>query len=183
MDAQATKRFWKIGEIAFDGHSPYLRSGVLGIRTEIEDVALCYERIGHAAPETSCVCGFYASFKAEPLILYARAPYSQLLQIEPGGRTIRSRESLRSERQRVVRVYVNSTCYRCRRPAVAMCTDPERDDESHASRLSDALLACCELCPTAQTWTLDDIAVALGVHVEWSRPEITIILLGAGSFH
>lgn len=183
METAPTRIGWKIGEIAFDGRSSYLRSGAYGVRTAIEDIALCFEHVEHTAPEPSCSCGFYASPRPEPLIVHARAPYSQLFAVELGGRVIATRESSRGETQHVLQVHVNPTCYRCRRPAVLMCTDPAREASSHPSRLSDALISSCAVCATNQRRQLSELERELGVEVRWSRPELTIVLLGAGSFH
>ena len=182
MPATAPKSGWKLGEIAFDGRSPYLRSGVYGVTIAVADTALCFKDLTHSAPEASCRCGFYVSYRYEPLILHARFPYSQLFEVEPGGRTIPLRHSLRSETQRVLQVHVNATCYRCFRPASLMCTDPWRES-SQASRLSGALVSTCANCATGRTWTTLTLESILRIGIRWTPPQQSTVLTGSSSFH
>ena len=176
-------RGWKLGEIALENEVLHLRSGVLGIATQVNDRSLCFEHLDHLPPEASCSCGFFAATRPEPLIVHVRAPYSELWEVELGGKVLLGRDTFRGETQRVVRVHLSPVCYNCARPAAFVCTDPARDSSSKTPKLSDALIASCATCVTPRSWRPNDLERALDVEIVWAHPQLTIVLLGLTSFH
>lgn len=169
---------WKVAEVVDTPNGLRLRSGTAGVLLERDAWARCFKHPEHDPPTEGCSCGFFASTAAESLVLYARYPFSQLLEVELSGRTIRAETSLRAERQRVLRVLLLPTCYQCGGQASLL------GEGRGAARFEifdpPALTSMCEDCAGARWWLRDDVEAALGVPVSWALPAEALVLHGSG---
>lgn len=171
-------RGWKTGELLATTTAFLLRSGTMGINFGINDEACCYRDPFHRPPQASCTCGFYAYGKIEQLALYARFPFSQLLQVELSGRLLRSGTSCRAERQRVLRLLLNPWCVcGARAGGVGRLTQ----DSSHGHHMHEPtpLMSQCKNCAGAEWWQPADVQRGLQVDTAWAGPEEAVALLGA----
>jgi len=73
---------WKLAEIVVVDDRLGIRSGTAGVRVGVDEAAHCFKHNEHDPPVRTCSCGFFALERAEALVLYARYPYSQLLEVE-----------------------------------------------------------------------------------------------------
>jgi hypothetical protein len=170
---------WKLAEIVLvDGHLR-LRSGTVGVLVDIDEAACCLKHPEHDAPERRCTCGLCARIASESLVLYARYPFSHLLEVELTGRVLTGRGELRAQHQRVLRVLLLPTCYGCSAVATLLGEpppSPQRIDLFPAP----ALTGTCERCAGARWWLPEEVEEELGVPVSWALPAEALVLHGAG---
>ena len=134
--------------------------------------AWCSSPEGHAAPEATCTCGFYAMDKTR-LGQLGNEYHTGIadLQVELSGKVIRHRDGYRAQHQRVLGVFVDPACRCCRRAASVMATGPEGGyfyslvSERRAPELRTFCLQCVP--GKAKTYTPADLANEWGIEVTW----------------
>lgn len=170
---------WKLAEIVAAGERLQLRSGTVGALLEREGRARCSKRREHDAPVLDCTCGFFARSTSESLVLYARYPFSHLLEVELSGRILSSRGDMRAEYQRILRVLLLPSCYRCGAVAT-MLGEPQPSRRRIEVFSVPALTSMCEDCVGARWWLIDEVQSALEVPISWAVPSEALVLHGVG---
>jgi hypothetical protein len=172
---------WKLAEIIRVDNHLEVRSGTVGVRVGVDAAAHCLKHPEHDAPVRHCSCGFFALERAEALVLYARYPYSQLLEVELSGRTITGRSGMRSQYQRMLRMLLMPVCAQCGSSATVL---GERDPGRRTQQIfaEPTLAAWCERCVGARWWLPDEVGSELGVEVSWAVPTEALVLHGLGMF-
>ncbi|HVB01180.1 MAG TPA: hypothetical protein VNE42_07950 [Acidimicrobiales bacterium] len=170
---------WKLSEIVVVEDHLHLRSGTVGVLVEPDARAHCFKHKEHLAPVANCACGFFARATSESLVLYARYPLSHLLEVELSGRVIAKRGEMRAEHQRILRLLLLPTCYRCGAVA-SMLTEPPPSRSRVEVFPAPALTSVCEECAGARWWLCDEIQSDLGIPVSWAVPSEALVLHGVG---
>lgn len=170
---------WKLAELVVHDGLPALRSGTVGVTIGSDDEARCFKHAEHLPPVANCACGFFARSRAESLVLYARYPFSHLLEVELTGRTIIGRGEMRAQHQRILRLLLLPHCYRCGQIAKVL-SEPESSVRSLGVFPDVALTSMCEECVGARWWLLDEVQSELDVPVSWALPNEALVLHGAG---
>jgi hypothetical protein len=170
---------YKMAEICLRGEQLWLRSGTAGVALAAEGEARCYQHPEHIPPVVGCRCGFFAKRRAEALVLYARYPYSQLLEVELSGRIRTTREDLRGQHQRLLRILVLPHCVRCGAEATLLGISDQVDPRAELFG-EPALSSLCESCTSPRWWLPEEVAEELSVPVSWAVPQEALVLHGVG---
>lgn len=170
---------WKLAEIVVMDDGLRLRSGTVGVIVGNEEAARCFKHPDHEAPVASCGCGFFARATSESLVLYARYPFSHLVEVELSGRMVAARGDMRAEHQRILRLLVLPSCHRCGSVATMLAVPPPSRSRVEVFP-APALTSVCENCAGAKWWLLDEVQEGLGIPVSWAVPSEALVLHGVG---
>ncbi len=170
---------WKLAEVVVTDDQLHLRSGTVGIPVEPEASARCFKHEDHLAPVADCACGFFARSTSESLVLYSRYPFSHLLEVELSGTVIARRSEMRASHQRVLRLLLLPTCYRCGAVA-SMLSEPGPSRSRIDVFPAPALTSVCEDCAGARWWLRTEVERDLGIPVSWAVPSEALVLHGVG---
>ena len=170
---------WKLSEIVVIDDHLRLRSGTVGVLVDPDGASHCFKHKEHRAPVERCACGFFARATSESLVLYARYPFSHLLEVELSGRVIAHRGEMRAEHQRILRLLLLPTCYRCG-AAASMLAEPPPSRSRVEVFPAPALTSVCEECAGARWWLRDEAQSELKIPVSWAVPSEALVLHGVG---
>jgi hypothetical protein len=170
---------WKLMEIVAIDNGLRMRSGTVGVPVVADEEARCFKHQEHHAPEERCACGFFARSRSESLVLYARYPFSHLVEVELSGRVMTTRGDMRAQHQRILRVLLLPTCYQCGSVATMLGEPPPARSRVEVFP-APALTSMCEECTGARWWLLAEVQAELAVPVSWAVPSEALVLHGVG---
>ena len=170
---------WKLAEVVVAEGSLRLRSGTVGVLVDPDGESRCFKFPEHRTPEEHCGCGFFARTRSESLVLYARYPFSHLVAVELSGRVVTAGGDMRAQHQRIYRVLLLPTCYRCGAVAAVLGEPPPSRSRVEVFN-APALTSMCEECAGARWWLIDEIQADLKMPVSWAVPSEALVLHGVG---
>lgn len=170
---------WKLAEAVVIDDRLRLRSGTVGVLVDPEASAHCFKHPEHDAPVENCACGFFARTTSESLVLYARYPFSHLLEVELSGKVIAQRGEMRAHHQRILRLLLLPTCHRCGATA-SMLTEAPPSRTRVEVFAAPALTSVCEDCAGARWWLREEAQRELDIPVSWAVPSEALVLHGVG---